>query len=195
MPKPPPASTRNPAFQSKLEPYGECRAKRWSYPRIAAALREEHGLSAAPSTIFSFVKVRAKRRHLYALPPSDDPRVIPSIQTNPQAEEFFSPPDPKPHENKRFMSCLVIMGACFAYGWWKLSRHYDQLVAAAFERILSVNEKNQETFTQLTKMNVPIRVVPVADNRKHIIPRKFALILDRAEGVSIEDTPEGKRAA
>ena len=56
MSKPPPASTRNPAFQSKLEPYREfireCRAKRWSYPRIAAALREIHGLSAAPSTIF-----------------------------------------------------------------------------------------------------------------------------------------------
>jgi hypothetical protein len=70
MPNPPPASTRNPAFQSKLEPYREfireCRAKRWSYPRIAAALREEHGLSLAPSTIFSFVKVRAKRRRLYA---------------------------------------------------------------------------------------------------------------------------------
>ena len=94
-----------------------------------------------------------------------------------------------------FMSCLVIMGACFAYGWWKLSRHYDQLVAAAFERILSVNEKNQETFTQLTKMNVPIRVVPVVDNRKQIIPRKFALVLDRAEDVSIEDAPNGKRAA
>ena len=74
MSKPPPASTRNPAFQSKLEPYREfireCRARRWSYPRIAAALREEHGLSAAASTIFSFVKVRAKRRRLYALPPS-----------------------------------------------------------------------------------------------------------------------------
>ena len=43
MPKPPPVSTRSPAFQSKLEPYRdfirECRAKRWSYPRIAAALR------------------------------------------------------------------------------------------------------------------------------------------------------------
>jgi IS30 family transposase len=66
MSKPPPASTRNPAFQSKLEPYREfireCRAKRWSYPRIAAALQESHGLSAAPSTIFSFVKVRARRR-------------------------------------------------------------------------------------------------------------------------------------
>ena len=105
MPKPPPASTRNPAFQSKLEPYREfireCRAKRWSYPRIAAALREEHGLSAAPSTIFSFVKVRAKRRRSMR----SRPRTIreSSIHpVNPKAREFFSPPDPKkPHEDKR----------------------------------------------------------------------------------------------
>ncbi len=105
MPKPPPASTRNPAFQSKLEPYREfireCRAKRWSYPRIAAALREIHHLSVAPSTIFSFVKVRAKRRRLYVLPPLDDPPVIEAVPLNSKAREFFSPPEPKPHENKR----------------------------------------------------------------------------------------------
>jgi hypothetical protein len=105
MPKSPPVSMRNPAFQSKLEPYREfireCRAKRWSYPRIAAALREEHGLSAAPSTIFSFVKVRARRRRLYALPPPDDPRVTTSVQINSKARKFFSPPEPKPHENER----------------------------------------------------------------------------------------------
>ena len=105
MPKPPPASTRNPAFQSKLEPYlefiRECRAKRWSYPRIATALREDHGLSVAPSTIFSFVKVRAKRRRLYALPPPDEPRVVQPVQVNSRAREFFSPPDPEPHEDKR----------------------------------------------------------------------------------------------
>ena len=105
MPKPPPVSTRSPAFQSKLEPYRdfirECRAKRWSYPRIAAALREEHGLSAAPSTIFSFVKVRANRRRLYALPPSDDLAVIQPVQLSSKAREFFSPPKPKPYENKQ----------------------------------------------------------------------------------------------
>ena len=104
MSKPPPASTRNPAFQSKLEPYlefiRECRAKRWSYPRIAAALRELHGLSVAPSTIFSFVKVRAKRRRLYALPPSVDPPVVQTVPFNPKAREFFSPPE-ESHENKR----------------------------------------------------------------------------------------------
>ena len=54
-----------------------------------------HGLSAAPSTIFSFVKVRAKRRRLYALPPSDDPPVFQPIQVNPKARDFFSPPEPK----------------------------------------------------------------------------------------------------
>ena len=105
MPKPPPASTRNPAFQSKLEPYREfireCRAKRWSYPRIAAALGGSHGLTVAPSTIFSFVKVRAKRRRLYALPPADEARVVPAAQVTSRAREFFSPPEPKPHEDKR----------------------------------------------------------------------------------------------
>jgi hypothetical protein len=105
MAEPPPASTRNPAFQSKLEPYREfireCRAKRWSYPRIATALWEDHSLSVAPSTIFSFVKVRAKRRRLYALPPSDEPRVVQPVQVTSRAPEFFSPPDLKPDENKR----------------------------------------------------------------------------------------------
>ena len=98
MPKPPPISTRNPAFQSKLEPYREfireCRAKRWSYPRIAAALREIHGLSAAPSTIFSFVKVRARRRTLYALPPPDD-SVFQASSVNPKARDFFTPRNPR----------------------------------------------------------------------------------------------------
>jgi hypothetical protein len=105
MPKPPPASTRNPAFQSKLEPYREfireCRAKRWSYPRIATALWKGHGLSVAPSTIFSFVKVRAKRRRLYALPPADEPRVVQPVQVTSRAREFFSPSNLKPDENKR----------------------------------------------------------------------------------------------
>jgi hypothetical protein len=105
MPKPPPASTRNPAFQSKLEPYREfireCRAKRWSYPRIATVLWEDHGLSVAPSTIFSFVKVRAKRRRLYTLPPTDEPRAAQPVQVTPRAREFFRTPDPKPHEEKR----------------------------------------------------------------------------------------------
>ena len=96
MPKLPPASTRNPAFQSKLEPYREfireCRAKRWSYPRIAAALQEEHGLSAAASTIFSFVKVRAKRRRLYA-PLIAAKLLAPLGKPAPNAPKYFATVD------------------------------------------------------------------------------------------------------
>ena len=59
-------------FQSKLEPFleqiGQWRCQRWSYPRIAEALHKEHGMTVAPSTIFSFVKVRAKGRNVFALP-------------------------------------------------------------------------------------------------------------------------------
>jgi hypothetical protein len=93
------------------------------------------------------------------------------------------------------VSCIVIAGGCFAFGWSKLSRHYELKLNTALERILSVTEKNQETFTQLTKMNVPIRLVPIVDSRKETIPGKFALVVERAEDVGIEDTPEGKRAA
>ncbi len=59
-------------FQSKLNPYLEfirdCRSKRWSYPQISKALRQEHQVYAAPSTIFSFVKARSKKRSFFTLP-------------------------------------------------------------------------------------------------------------------------------
>ena len=93
------------------------------------------------------------------------------------------------------ISCLAIAGGCFTLGWSKLSHHYELKVKAALERVVSVNATNEETFTQLTKMNVPIRVVPVVDNRKQTIPRKFALVVDHAEDVGIEETGDGKRAA
>ena len=58
-------------FQSKLRPHlefiRECRAQEMSYPRIAAELRARFGLSAAPSTIFAFVKVRARRSSVVTL--------------------------------------------------------------------------------------------------------------------------------
>jgi cell division protein ZapA (FtsZ GTPase activity inhibitor) len=67
------------------------------------------------------------------------------------------------------ISCLVIAGGCFALGWSKLSHHYELKVKAALERVVSVDATNEETFTQLTKMNVPIRVVPVASiSRNHL---------------------------
>jgi len=39
-----------------------------SYPCISAELRSRFGVSAAASTIFAFVKVRARRRPVFSLP-------------------------------------------------------------------------------------------------------------------------------
>jgi hypothetical protein len=97
-------------FQSKLEPFTDFirgyRAKRWSYTRIAEALKREHGISAAPSTIFSFVKVRAKGRRLYALPPRHGTnQKTASSELQEQASEFFAEPNapstPKTTHEKR----------------------------------------------------------------------------------------------
>ncbi len=57
--------------RSKLEPYAELirglRQRRWTYGRIAATLRRQFGVTAAPSTVFAFVKVRARRKAGFAL--------------------------------------------------------------------------------------------------------------------------------
>lgn len=59
-------------FQSKLIPHYEqiarLRKKHTPYPEIAKRLYDEHGLKVSPSTIFEFVKVRAKRSGVFALP-------------------------------------------------------------------------------------------------------------------------------
>lgn len=98
-------------FQSKLEPYyefiREARIKRWSYRKIAEALGSEHGLSVSANAIFSFVKVRAKRCQLYALPPADPlaPTRVDITSNLSTARDFFGQPQPSkeslPHEKKR----------------------------------------------------------------------------------------------
>jgi hypothetical protein len=80
-------------YQSKLIPHEDfirqCRAKRWSYPRIAAALLAEHGLKTGATTIFDFVKVRARKRRLVELPAKLS---TPKSDTNqPTAHGFFEP--------------------------------------------------------------------------------------------------------
>jgi hypothetical protein len=59
-------------FQSKLIPHTEfireSRASGMVYPRIAQELKARFGLQVSPSTIFSFVKVRARRRTVFTLP-------------------------------------------------------------------------------------------------------------------------------
>jgi IS30 family transposase len=91
-------------FQSKLEPLyefiRESRSKRWSYQKIADVLTREKGLAVSANAIFSFVKVRAKRRSLYALPPLESPPSFPAATT--KAREFFTSPSTKqPHETKQ----------------------------------------------------------------------------------------------
>lgn len=60
------------AGASKLEPYTELvrtlRQRRWTYSGIAGALQEEFGVTVSPSTIFAFVRVRAKRKRIVELP-------------------------------------------------------------------------------------------------------------------------------
>ncbi len=90
-------------YQSKLIPHEDfirqCRAKRWSYPRIAAALLAEHGLKTGTSTIFDFVKVRARKKRLIELPPSSSPTTQP---TPTSADGFFMPaPAPSTHEIRK----------------------------------------------------------------------------------------------
>ena len=92
-------------YQSKLIPHEDFirqrRAKRWSYPRIAAALLSEHGLKTGASTIFDFVKVRARKKRLIELPPSSSPNT--QLSDNPtSADGFFMPaPDPSTHEIRK----------------------------------------------------------------------------------------------
>ncbi len=59
-------------FQSKLLPHldfiRERRAEGIGYRQIAAELQARFGLRTAPGNVFSFVKVRARRRPVFALP-------------------------------------------------------------------------------------------------------------------------------
>lgn len=52
--------------RSKLEPYEALirtlRQKRWTYAEISAALRDRFQVSAAPGTVHSFMKVRARTK-------------------------------------------------------------------------------------------------------------------------------------
>ncbi|MBI5770287.1 MAG: hypothetical protein HZA93_21105 [Verrucomicrobia bacterium] len=83
-------------FQSKLRPHldfiRECRAREMSYPHIAAELRTRFGLSAAPSTIFAFVKVRSRRRSAIALLASDPTRTAAASPQPPAPAKHVRPP-------------------------------------------------------------------------------------------------------
>jgi hypothetical protein len=99
------SSTMTAPYQSRLIPHEdfirETRAKRWSYPRIAAALLEQYGLKASPSTIFHFVKVRARKKRLIELPSSSRQITQPSVNPT-SADGFFLPaPDTPTNEIRK----------------------------------------------------------------------------------------------
>ena len=79
---------------SKLEPYTDLirqlRQRRWTYQRIAAALCDEFGVSVAPSTVHHFVKVRAKKKDVAALPAPDTSLVIPPGTPRPVKKPRFN---------------------------------------------------------------------------------------------------------
>ena len=89
------AAIRKP-FQSKLIPHlefiRECRGRAMSYPCISAELRARFGVSAAASTIFAFVKVRARRRPVFALPTRETSAAAPPRQAPPLPRLPARPP-------------------------------------------------------------------------------------------------------
>jgi hypothetical protein len=72
-------------FQSKLLPHAEfireCRADGMGYRQIAAELRDRFGMRTAPANVFSFVKVRARRRPVFALPPRESAATAPGARS------------------------------------------------------------------------------------------------------------------
>ena len=83
-------------FQSKLNPHmefiRESRARGLGYREIAAELRSRFGLHTAPANVFSFVKVRARRRPVFALPERETAIVAPSRPAPAGARTHTRPP-------------------------------------------------------------------------------------------------------
>jgi hypothetical protein len=91
-------------YQSKLIPHEdfirECRAKRWTYPRIATALLERHGLKVGATTIFDFVKVRARKHRAFELPAKPSHQLTEINSTLNPAGGFFEPAPTTTHETR-----------------------------------------------------------------------------------------------
>ena len=80
--------------RSKLEPYAELirelRQRRWTFRKIADALGERFAVTASPSTIHDFAKVRAHRARAEAQPTQP-------AQTQPDAVAPTSSKPPRFH--------------------------------------------------------------------------------------------------
>lgn len=89
-------------FQSKLTPFyaliQQWRKKHVPYPEIAQRLHAEHGLKVSASTIFEFVKVRARRSGVFALP--EIPTAAPTSPALPPAAIHEAPGAPQAQAKK-----------------------------------------------------------------------------------------------
>ncbi len=80
--------------RSKLEPCAELvrelRQRRWTYRKIADALREGFAVTASPSTIHDFVKVRARRAKAEIQPTRSDCPQNKAGTTTAASRRFFT---------------------------------------------------------------------------------------------------------
>lgn len=79
--------------RSKLEPYAEMirelRQRRWTFRKIADALRERFAVTASPSTIHNFAKVRARRAKAEIQPARSDRPQPKAVATEAASRRFF----------------------------------------------------------------------------------------------------------
>ena len=93
--------------RSKLEPHleliRELRRKGQTYRGVARLFQERLGLSVAPSTLHSFVKVRAKhrKRTQFELPPAEV--TAPQISPADRIAALKARPSDQPRKNSRFV--------------------------------------------------------------------------------------------
>jgi len=71
-----------------------------SAARCVEAVTEQHGINVSTNTVFSFVKVRAKSRKLYALPQRATKESSVSSEVRSKAEAFFKSEPNNDHEPK-----------------------------------------------------------------------------------------------
>jgi len=79
--------------RSKLEPYAELirelRQRRWTFRKIADALHERFAITASPSTIHDFAKVRARRAKAEIRPAQPAPSQPKAVATPANKPRFF----------------------------------------------------------------------------------------------------------
>ena len=91
------------------------------------------------------------------------------------------------------LTTILVIGGAFAYGWKKLSAHYQETLAQALAKVPVTAEKNSEAFRRLNELNATIRVSSVRDSMGRGVSGRYMIVLENAEGLSV--AKENKQAA